>query len=229
MDRKEDDFIMTTIIINELSAAQVKEMFVYVGQQVIDSKPLLTKIDGAIGDGDHGIGMSVGFTKVIENLNSIESEDVIEIFKTIGMSMISSMGGASGVIFGTMFVGGVKNLEPRLILDLPTLQEIFSTSLEAIKQRGKADYGDKTMIDAFQPAIEALKESVNGDLTLLEGLIEAENASIKGVEASKNYIAKFGRAKSLGERAIGHQDAGATTVSIIFTSMREWVEAKTNG
>lgn len=83
-------------------------MFLYVGEKVVESKPLLTKIDSAIGDGDHGIGMSVGFTKAEESLKATEFTTVNDVFKTIGMSMISSMGGASGVIFGTMFVGGIK-------------------------------------------------------------------------------------------------------------------------
>src|SRR4051812_39848532 len=96
-----------------LTAAQVKEMFLYVGEQVRESKPLLTKIDSAIGDGDHGIGMSVGFTKAEENLNQKEFLTINEVFKTIGMSMISTMGGASGIIFGTLFVGGVKGLDPQ--------------------------------------------------------------------------------------------------------------------
>lgn len=106
--------------------------------------------------------------------------------------------------------------------------EIYQKALDAIKQRGKAELGDKTMIDAFQPAVEALKASAAANESLVDGLRKAETAAIEGVEATKDYIAKFGRAKSLGERAIGHQDAGATTVSIIFKTMKEWVEGQEN-
>lgn len=219
---------MSTQIVNSLNASQVKDMFIYVGEKVIENKPFLTRIDSAIGDGDHGIGMSVGFTKAEENLKANEFTTVNDVFKTIGMSMISSMGGASGVIFGTMFVGGIKGLEPKEALDLPLLAEIYEKALDAIKQRGKAELGDKTMIDAFQPAVEALKKSATENTSLVEGLRKAESAALEGVEASKDYVAKFGRAKSLGERAVGHQDAGATTVSIIFKSMKEWVEGKDN-
>ncbi|MFK4997119.1 dihydroxyacetone kinase subunit DhaL [Bacillus sp. N9] len=217
---------MSIKTINSLTASQVKDMFLYVGEKVVDSKPLLTKIDSAIGDGDHGIGMSVGFTKAEENLKANEFTTVNEVFKTIGMSMISSMGGASGVIFGTMFVGGIKGLEAKETLDLPLLAEILEKALDAIKARGKAELGDKTMIDALQPAVEALKAATNDNL--VEGLRKAESAALEGVEATKDYVAKFGRAKSLGERAVGHQDAGATTVSIIFRSMKEWVEGQGN-
>jgi dihydroxyacetone kinase phosphoprotein-dependent L subunit len=219
---------MSTEIVSCLTANQVKDMLLYVGFKVIESKPLLTKIDSAIGDGDHGIGMSVGFTKAEENLRANEFTTVNDVFKTVGMSMISSMGGASGVIFGTMFVGGIKGLDPKETLDLPLSADIFDKALAAIKQRGKADLGDKTMIDALQPAVEALKVSAAENDSLVEGFRKAEGAALQGVENTKNYIAKFGRAKSLGERAIGHQDAGATTVSIIFASMKEWLAGQDN-
>jgi dihydroxyacetone kinase phosphoprotein-dependent L subunit len=215
---------MSIETVNCMTANQVRDMFLYVGKKVVESKPLLTKIDSAIGDGDHGIGMSVGFTKAEENLNATTFLTVNDVFKTIGMSMISSMGGASGVIFGTMFVGGIKGSEPSDTLDLKLLAGIFDKAVEAVKQRGKADLGDKTMIDAFQPAVEALKVSAAEDAGFAEGLKRAEAAALMGVENTKDYVAKFGRAKSLGERAIGHQDAGATTVSIIFKSMREWID-----
>jgi dihydroxyacetone kinase-like protein len=215
--------------VKSITPSQVKEMFLYVGEKVVESKPLLTRIDSAIGDGDHGIGMTVGFSRAEENLRENEFTTVNDVFKTIGMSMISSMGGASGVIFGTMFVGGIKGMEPKETLDLPLLANIYEKALEAIKLRGKADLGDKTMIDALQPAIEALQASASQNESLVEGLKKAEIAALQGVENTKDYIAKFGRAKSLGERAIGHQDAGATTVSIIIRSMKEWLEGQGNG
>jgi dihydroxyacetone kinase phosphoprotein-dependent L subunit len=205
-----------------LTVLQTKEMFIYVGEKIIESKPLLTDIDSAIGDGDHGIGMSVGFKKAIENLNAKEFTTINEVFKTIGMSMITSMGGASGIIFGTMFVGGVKELFDTDTLDLKTLTAIFEKSLEAIKVRGKANLGDKTMIDALEPAVIALKNTESVDL--VAALKEAVAAAHAGVEKTKEYTAAFGRAKALGERAIGHQDAGATSVSIIFEAMTGWLE-----
>lgn len=218
---------MSTILKNSLTVEQVRNMYLYVAEKIIENKPLLTKVDSAIGDGDHGIGMSVGFSKAIEDLNAREFITVNEVFKTIGMSMINSMGGASGIIFGSMFVGGVKGLEDRETLDITLLSKLFSQSLDAIKKRGKAEPGDKTMVDALQPAVEAMLQSVENDndsLDFLEVIKKAEGAALTGVEATKNYVAKFGRSKSLGERALGHQDAGATSVWLIFKSMREWLE-----
>ena len=218
---------MSTMLKNSLTVEQVRNMFLYVAEKIIESKPLLTKIDSAIGDGDHGIGMSVGFSKAVENLSAKEFSTVNEVFKTIGMSMINSMGGASGIIFGSMFVGGVKGLEDRETLDITLLSKLFSQSLDAIKKRGKAELGDKTMVDSLQPAVEAMKESLENDNDrpdFLEVIKKAEDAALTGVEATKNYVAKFGRSKSLGERALGHQDAGATSVWLILKSMREWIE-----
>lgn len=213
----------TDASVKTLNASQVKEMIIYVGEKVKENKPFLTKVDSEIGDGDHGIGMALGFSKAEENLRKQEFHTINDVFKTTGMSMVQSMGGASGVIFGTMFLAGAKKLEVKEQLDVTTLADIFEKSLEAIKERGKANLGDKTMIDALEPAVNGLKESATTSNSLIEALKNAEINAANGVENTKDYVAKFGRSKSLGERAIGHQDAGATSVWIIFKSMREWV------
>ena len=207
----------------KLNVNQVKDMFIYIADRIVESKPYLTEVDSKIGDGDHGIGMAGGLEKAKEKLLSKEFSTVNEIFKTTGMTMINSMGGASGVIFGTMFSAGVKDLAPMEELNLDSLAVIFENSLKSIKERGKAQVGDKTMVDALEPAVEALIKSAKSSMTLQNGLELAEESALQGVENTKNYIAKFGRAKSLLERAIGFQDAGATSVWIIFRSMKEWV------
>ena len=127
------------------------------------------------------------------------------------------MGGASGVIFGSMFLGGIKGYEKITELDGENLTKIMRGSLESIKTRGKAQVGDKTMVDALEPAVIAMEGADKEDLAAL--LKAAAEAAKEGVENTKKYVAKFGRAKSLMERAIGHQDAGATSVSIIFEAM----------
>jgi len=196
---------------------------IYVADKIIGSLDFLTEVDSKIGDGDHGIGMQIGFTKAKEALEKVNPSTINEVFTLIGMSMIKSMGGASGVIFGTMFTGGVKGKNPINALDTKALALIMEESLNAIKERGKAQVGDKTMVDALEPAVISLNESSNSSKDLFQSIVEAENAAYNGVEETKKYIAKFGRSKSLGERAIGYQDAGATSVWIIFKSMREWL------
>lgn len=207
-----------------LTVDQTTDMIINVCNIIIENKPYLTEVDSKIGDGDHGIGMSGGMEKAKDALNQKRPfSDINSIFYTTGMAMLNSMGGASGVIFGTLFLGGVKNLEPVNELDGNLLTGIMRKSLEAIKDRGKAQLGDKTMIDALEPAVIALEKGNKEDLVQL--LSDAKDAAWQGVENTKSYVAKFGRAKSLLERAIGFQDAGATSVALIFDGMYKYVQA----
>lgn len=211
-----------------LTIDQVKDLFIYVGQRVIDSKPLLTTIDGAIGDGDHGIGMEVGFKKAIEVLKTSNMTTINSIFFEIGKAMISNMGGASGVLFGTMFVASAKDKPSINKLNLEQLASFLHSGLEGVKARGKAELGDKTMIDALEPATIALNEAFQKNEDLVAALKRASEKAQEGMENTRNLIAKFGRAKSLGERAIGHQDAGATTISIMFEAIYTFVNELQN-
>jgi dihydroxyacetone kinase phosphoprotein-dependent L subunit len=210
---------------NCLKVNEARDMFLYVAEKLIESKPVLTEIDSQIGDGDHGVGMAVGFAAAADRLNGQEFESINDLFKTIGAAMLKSMGGASGVIFGTMFMGGVKDLPALGVLDTKALAEIFTNSLNAVKARGKANLGDKTMIDSLEPATRSLCRRAEAGDSLAECLRQAEESARDGVENTKNCVARVGRAKSLGERAIGFQDPGATSVWLIFKAMREWLEA----
>ena len=148
-------------------------------------------------------------------------DNAYALFGAAGKAMLLSMGGASGVIFGSMFMSG-QDFDPKKELSAEDLAEIEAKALATIQERGGAQVGDKTMVDALAPAVDAMK--ANADKGLLEMLKAAEAAAKEGVENSKNCIAKFGRSRSLGERALGYQDAGATSVSLIFEAMREFVE-----
>lgn len=208
----------------QLTYAQVREMLIYVADQVIGSKAFLTEIDSQIGDGDHGIGMERGMKKAKDKLETMESgANVYALFQEMGKTMLLTMGGASGVIFGTMFMGGAKGKAESATLNCAQFAELMADSLAQIKERGKAQVGDKTMVDALEPAVAAMQSSAaRGDLFAM--LSQAAEAARQGMENTKNYQAKYGRAKSLMERAIGHQDAGATSTWIIFRSMAEYVE-----
>ena len=205
-----------------LSTEQTLGMILHCCDAIIANKDYLTEVDSAIGDGDHGIGMSGGMQKAAEALRKKGTFDnVNDIFKMTGMSMLSSMGGASGVIFGTMFLGGIKGMEPIPALDAAAMARIMRGSLEAICQRGKAQEGDKTMVDALAPAVKALEANKDQDLAV--ALDAAAVAAKDGAELTRGYIAKFGRSRYMGERALGHMDAGAVSVSIIFAAMREYL------
>lgn len=210
-------------ILTELNVQDTKNMLLYIADKIIDKKPYLTEIDSAIGDGDHGIGMAGGMQKAKRKLLEMEDTDnAYSIFETAGQAMLMSMGGASGVIFGSLYLAGAKGASPKSVLTASHLALMEQKSLEAIQERGGAQVGDKTMVDALSPAVDAML--ANQDKSLLEMLIAAEAAAKQGMEDTKKYIAKFGRAKSLLERAIGHRDAGAASVYFIFQGMREFVE-----
>ena len=209
--------------LTELNAEDARNMLLYIADKVIAKKPYLTEIDSAIGDGDHGIGMAGGMQKAKKKLLKMQGvENAYEVFETAGQAMLMSMGGASGVIFGSLYLAGAKGMDPKAVITAEDLAKMERKSLAAIQERGKAEVGDKTMVDALAPAVEALE--ANSGKGLLEMLKAAEEGARQGMENTKNYVAKFGRAKSLLERAIGHQDAGATSVWLIFQGMREFVE-----
>lgn len=210
-------------ILNELSAEDCRNMLLHIANKIIAAKPYLTEIDSAIGDGDHGIGMAGGMQKVKRKLTKLENpQNVYEIFEIAGKAMLLSMGGASGVIFGSLYLAGASGQEEKEVLSAADLATMERQSLRVIQERGKANVGDKTMVDALEPAVKAMEAMKEGGL--LEMLKAAENAAKQGVEDTKKYCAQFGRAKSLMERAIGYQDAGATSVWLIFQGMREFVE-----
>lgn len=210
-------------VLEELNAEDTRNMLLYIADKIIASKPYLTEVDSAIGDGDHGIGMAGGMQKAKKKLLNMQGEEnAYHLFETAGQAMLMSMGGASGVIFGSLYLTGAKGMDPKGTITADDLAKMEKKSLDAIQERGGAQVGDKTMVDALAPAVDAL--AANAGKGLLEMLKAAEEAARCGMEDTKKYVAKFGRAKSLLERAIGHQDAGATSVYLIFQGMREFVE-----
>ncbi len=208
---------------DKLNWEQVRQMLLFVADVIIKNKPYLTEVDSKIGDGDHGIGMAIGMKKAQEKLEGLTSgENVFQLFEIMGKTMMMSMGGASGIIFGTMFMGGAKGREKVESLDCNGITEWASESLLQIQMRGKAKVGDKTMVDALAPAVDAAKQ-YSGE-NMCEMLAEMEKAAQQGMEVTKQFQAKFGRARSLMERSIGHQDAGATSTWLIFHAMLMYVK-----
>lgn len=206
---------------NVLDLNQTVEMLLYTADRVIESEPLLTEVDSKIGDGDHGLGMKGGMIKAKETLEKNQPYQTVNaIFMDMGMAMLNSMGGASGVIFGSMFLGAGKGLEEVKTLTADFFSNMMRNALESIKKRGKASVGDKTMVDALEPAVIAMENNPTDDLC--QCLQVAKVAAQDGVEKTKDMIANFGRAKSLMERAIGYQDAGATSIAIIFEAMFDY-------
>lgn len=209
---------------NELNLIETRAMLLYVSEKMEDSVDALTQADKAIGDGDHGIGMGRGFAAVRQKLDGASFNTLDELLKAAGMALVTSVGGAAGVIFGTLFRGGAKNLTGKTSFDSAALAAMLSDGLAAIEERGKAKPGDKTMIDALDPA--ATKAQALTALPLSEALPQVTEAAREGMEASKNMIATMGRAKTLGERALGHPDPGAVSTYFILKFMTEYIATK---
>ncbi|MEI0579621.1 dihydroxyacetone kinase subunit DhaL [Brachyspira pilosicoli] len=201
----------------------VKNMYIYVADKLIENEDYLTSIDIKIGDGDHGIGMSIGFQAVKNVLSSKNYNTVNEVFHDIGKTLLSSMGGASGVLFGTIFISGIVNYEEKKDFDVKDFADIFRVSLEKLKERGKAKLGDKTMIDALEPAVNALYEKAQIPSDIKEAFNYAKEKAQEGMENTKKYKASFGRAKYYGDKTIGIPDPGSVSVFIIFDSMSKWI------
>jgi dihydroxyacetone kinase-like protein len=207
-----------------LTPDEVKAMLLAVADQIIASEPLLSEADRNLGDGDHGLGMQRGFTAVKEKLAGVDSADGIDkLFGAAGMAMISSMGGASGALFGTLFRDGGKALAGRPELDAAGFAAFLRAACDGVTARGKAKPGDKTMVDALHPAADKAREVAA--LTLAEAMSATAAAAETGREASKAMIATLGRAKTLGEASIGHPDAGACSVAIILRTMSDFAAA----
>lgn len=186
------------------------------------NKELLTELDRAIGDSDHGINMARGFDAVINKLKTEQPIDLAAGLKKIGMTLISTVGGASGPLYGTAFMRAAVPVQGNAELNKELAAEILLAALQGIKDRGKAVMGEKTMVDALEPAYDAFLEGINRNKSFLECLEMACEAAEKGVEYTKTIIAKKGRASYLGERSIGHQDPGATSVLVIMRSLTDF-------
>ena len=183
----------------------------------------LTQLDSAIGDADHGINMDRGFTAVRAKFPTMATMDIATQLKTVGTTLVSTVGGASGPLYGTAFlragvaVAGKQQLGPA---DLVALLEAF---LGGIVARGKAQPGEKTTVDALTPALAAAKEALNEGLPLKELSSRATQAAEEGMKATIPLLATKGRASYLGERSVGHQDPGATSSWLILRSLTEVV------
>lgn len=202
----------------ELTNTQVNAMLRAVAQAVIDNVDVLTDADLATGDGDHGIGMRRGFEAVAEALQAAPDLSVEDAFKKTGMAIMSKTGGAAGAVFGTLFRGGATAFAGHDKLDAVRFGEFLNLSCAAVAKRGGVEEGAKTMLDALAPAARAVSQVQSVDMT--DVFAAAETAARDGVEASKAMIATTGKARSLGERSIGHPDPGAISVSIILGAMR---------
>jgi phosphoenolpyruvate---glycerone phosphotransferase subunit DhaL len=201
--------------LQSLNPSQVKELLAKTLSNWVAERDRLNELDQALGDGDHGSTISRGAQAAIDCLQTGNFSSVNQVFAAVGRAMMTSMGGASGMLFG-LFFRSAEKMPASEILDLGTLNALFDRGLEDLQARTKAQPGDKTMFDALIPALTSLRES-QGDLSV--ALDQAASSATQGAQKSAELIPKFGRAKTLGERARGTPDPGATSVAIFFTGL----------
>ena len=186
---------------------------------VIKNQLQLTELDSAIGDADHGINMARGMTAVIEKLDSHQTGHINDLFKTAAMAIVTSVGGASGPLYGTFFLRFAGAAGPATELDLPALTTALSAGLAGIVERGKAAIGDKTMVDALSPALDAMESVIKNGGDLAAAVGAGRDAAIAGRDATVPMVARKGRASYLGERSAGHMDPGAASMALLLDAL----------
>lgn len=182
-----------------------------IAKKIEAEKDFLTQLDNEIGDGDHGINLARGFKSVEEKLPSLADKDIGAILKAVGTQLVSTVGGASGPLYGTAFMKAGNACKGKTELTPEEFAAALETAVNGIKMRGKAVEGEKTMLDALCPAYKALKDGLDGGKNFVDALSDAVAAAAAGVEYTKTIIATKGRASYLKERSLGHQDPGATS------------------
>lgn len=195
-----------------LNRNQIVDWLYRCGEVFTKESDFLTGLDRAIGDADHGLNMHRGFSKVVEKLPAIADKDIGFILKNTGMVLLSNVGGASGPLFGTFFLRAAQAAQAHQSLTLVELQQMIREGAEGVISRGKAEPGDKTMCDVWLPVAESLEQAITQNLSIPAALEAASQVAEQAVQSTITMQARKGRASYLGERSIGHQDPGATSV-----------------
>ncbi len=181
-----------------------------------ENRDYLTQLDAAIGDADHGANMDRGFKAVTNKIPEFSDKDIGTIFKTVGMTLISTVGGAGGPLYGTFFLQAGMKTAWKMELNLADWFVALEAALNGVVMRGKAEIGDKTMVDALTPAVNSLKKALEDNTSLEKALQQSAEAARQGMEATIPLVARKGRASYLGERSAGHQDPGATSSYLLL-------------
>lgn len=199
-----------------LSRTQIVNWLTRCGDIFSTESEYLTGLDREIGDADHGLNMNRGFSKVVEKLPAIADKDIGFILKNTGMTLLSSVGGASGPLFGTFFIRAAQATQARQSLTLEELYQMFRDGADGVISRGKAEPGDKTMCDVWVSVVESLRQSCEQNLSVPAALDTASSIAESAAQSTITMQARKGRASYLGERSIGHQDPGATSVMFMM-------------
>ena len=203
-------------------ATLVYECISRIAETIIENKDFLTDLDREIGDADHGVNMARGFQAVLEKVPQ-DNTDIGAVLKKTGMTLLSTVGGASGPLYGTAYMEAGKAAAGRNSLEAGDYRAMLDAAIAGIQKRGKAVRGEKTMLDALIPALEAFSAKQESGAALPEAMDAACAAARDGVEFTKTIRATKGRASYLGDRSIGHQDPGATSAALTLEAIRDFL------
>jgi dihydroxyacetone kinase-like protein len=201
-----------------IEGTALRSWLIAFGEEVAENRDLLTQLDSAIGDADHGANLDRGMKAVVEALEADDQADPAGILKTAGMTLVSKVGGASGPLYGTLFLRMAGSVGESSALDAAQFAAALRAGLEGVVARGKAQAEDKTMFDALAPACDALEARLGEGAELADALAAAQQAAEAGRDATIPMLARKGRASYLGERSVGHQDPGATSVTMLIAA-----------
>lgn len=224
---------MTSSAASTLDVAGVDRWIRAFARAIHEHKEELTALDAAIGDADHGANMDRGMTAAVAAIEKASADAapaaVGPLLKAVGMALVSSVGGASGPLYGTLFLRMAVAAGEAAELDAPATSAALAAGLKGIVDRGKAEAGDKTMFDALAPACAALEAALSDGAPLAQALAVASAAADQGRDATTPLLARKGRASYLGERSIGHQDPGATSTALLVRALADAVAGTGDG
>ena len=199
-----------------MDSKKLIEILHAIGEKIIEQKDFLTELDRPIGDNDHGINMARGFAAVEEKLEGLADKDIGTILKTTGMTLVSTVGGSSGPLYGTLFMKMGMALKDRQSVNFEEFLNAFRIGIDGVGQRGHSTVEEKTMLDSLVPSLEAMGVSWQEKKDVKAALAAGAAAAAAGVEHTKDLVATKGRASYLGERSVGHQDPGATSYLLMI-------------
>jgi phosphoenolpyruvate---glycerone phosphotransferase subunit DhaL len=192
---------------------------------IAENREQLTKLDSAIGDADHGINMHRGMSAALAKLDGLEPGDVGTLLKTFGMALVSTVGGAGGPLYGTLFLQMGTATAGKNELGPDDWRAALEAAIAGVQMRGKAEPGDKTMVDALMPGKDALEQALAEGAEFADALRRSASAAEEGMRATVPLVARKGRASYLGERSAGHQDPGATSSYLLLkTAADTWAD-----
>lgn len=209
-----------------MNGQQFIGMIQSISRTLNEEKTRLNNLDSMLGDGDHGTGISTGFADAADKVSGMENTTPAAVLRIAALSLMNRMGGSSGALYGTLFMKGSLAVKDKPTLQPEDVVALWQAGLIGVKERGKAQLGDKTMIDALEPAVNALATSVKKGQPLAEAFAEAAIAAQQGAEATIGMVAKHGRAKFVGERSRGQIDAGAVSISLMFSAINDYLKGQ---